>query len=41
VTSGEEFTFQSRLIQWKTRKIPATYSMEQALAKADGLEAIF
>jgi hypothetical protein len=28
-------------VQWNTTKIHATYSMEEALAKADALEAIF
>jgi hypothetical protein len=36
-----DFIFQSRLVQWNTTKIHATYSMEEALAKADALEAIF
>ena len=36
-----DLMFQSRLIQWNTTKIHATYSMEEALAKADRLEAIF
>lgn len=30
-----------RLIQWNTTKIHATYSMEEAISKADALEAIF
>jgi hypothetical protein len=36
-----DFILQSRLIQWNTTKIHATYSMEEALAKSDELEAIF
>ena len=36
-----DFILQSRLIQWKTTRIHATYSMEEALAKSDELEAIF
>jgi hypothetical protein len=36
-----EFILQSRLIQWNTTQIHATYSMEEALAKADVLETIF
>src|SRR3990172_7908377 len=36
-----EFIMQSRLIQWNTVKINATWSMEEALAKADQLPAIF
>jgi hypothetical protein len=35
------FILQSRLIQWNTTKIHATYSMEEAIAAADGLETIF
>jgi hypothetical protein len=35
------FVLQSRLIQWNTTKIHATYSMEEAVAKSDELEAIF
>ena len=36
-----DLMFESRLIQWNTTKIHATYSMEEALAKSDELEAIF
>ena len=36
-----DFMFQSRLIQWNTTNIYATYSLEEALARADDLEAIF
>jgi len=36
-----EFVLQSRLIQWNTTKINATYSIEEALAKSDELEAIY
>jgi hypothetical protein len=36
-----DFVVQSRLIQWNTTNIHATYSMEEALAKADDLETIF
>ena len=36
-----DFILQSRLIQWNTTNIHATYSIEEALAKADDLEAIF
>jgi len=36
-----DFLFQSRLIQWNTTEVHATYSMEEALARADGLETIF
>jgi hypothetical protein len=33
--------FQSRLIQWNATQIYATYSMEEALAKAEEMEPIF
>src|SRR5919109_3359201 len=36
-----DFILHSRLIQWNTTKIHATYSMEEAIAKSDDLEAIF
>jgi hypothetical protein len=36
-----DFIMQSRLIQWNTTKIHATYSLEEAVAKSDELEAIF
>lgn len=36
-----EFILQSRLIQWNTTQIHATYSMEEALAKSGELETIF
>jgi hypothetical protein len=36
-----DFILHSRLIQWNTTKIHATYSMEEAIAKADDLETIF
>jgi hypothetical protein len=36
-----DFMFQSRLIQWNTTTIHPTYSLEEALARADELEAIF
>ncbi len=36
-----EFVTQSRLIQWNTTAIHATWTMEEALAKADALPAIF
>ena len=36
-----DFLFQSRLIQWNTTNIYATYSLEEALARADELEPIF
>jgi hypothetical protein len=36
-----DFIMQSRLIQWNTTRIHATYSLEEAVAKSDELEAIF
>jgi hypothetical protein len=36
-----DFILQSRLIQWNTTKIHATYSIEEAIAKTDLLETIF
>jgi len=36
-----EFIMQSRLIQWNTVKIHATWSMEEALEKADQLPTMF
>jgi hypothetical protein len=36
-----DFILHSRLIQWNTTKIHATYSMEEALARADDMETIF
>jgi hypothetical protein len=41
IEAVREFIVQSRLIQWNTTKIHATYSMEEAVAKSDELEAIF
>jgi len=36
-----DFVLKSRLIQWNTTNIHATYSIDEALAKADDLETIF
>ncbi len=36
-----DFAVQSRLIQWNTISIHATWSLEEALSKADTLPAIF
>ena len=36
-----EFSMQSRLVQWNTVTIHATWTMEEALAKADVLPTIF
>ncbi len=41
IESVREFILQSRLIQWNTTRIHATYSMEETLVKVDQLEAIF
>jgi hypothetical protein len=41
IEAVRDFMFQSRLIQWNTTTIHPTYSLEEALARADGLEAIF
>jgi hypothetical protein len=41
IEAVRDFILQSRLIQWNTTRIHATYSMEEALAKSDELEAIF
>jgi hypothetical protein len=41
IDSVRNFAVQSRLIQWNTVKIHATYSMEEALALVDELETIF
>jgi hypothetical protein len=41
IEAVREFMFQSRLVQWNTTRIHATYSMEEALAKVNNLEAIF
>lgn len=35
------FVLQSRLIQWNTTKIHATYSIDEAIEASDALEAIF
>jgi hypothetical protein len=41
IEAVRDFIFESRLIQWNTTRIHATYSMEEALARADDMEAIF
>jgi hypothetical protein len=41
IEAVREFVVQSRLIQWNTTRIHATYSMDEALAKVDLLETIF
>jgi hypothetical protein len=41
IEAVREFILQSRLIQWNTTNIHATYSMEEAVERVDDLEAIF
>jgi hypothetical protein len=41
IESVREFILQSRLIQWNATQIHATYSIEEALAKSDVLDAIY
>jgi hypothetical protein len=41
IEAVRDFILQSRLIQWNTTKIHATYSMEEAIVKVDELETIF
>ena len=41
IDSVRDFAFQSRLMQWNTVKIHATYSMEEALGLIDQAEPIF
>src|SRR5947199_10571552 len=41
IEAVRDFLFQSRLIQWNTTKVHATYSLEEALARADDMETIF
>jgi hypothetical protein len=41
IEAVRDFIFQSRLVQWNTTNIHATYSMEEALARVNDLEAIF
>ena len=36
-----DFAMQSRLVQWNTVNIHATWSLEEALAKVETLPAIF
>ncbi len=35
------FVMESRLVQWNTTKVQATWSMEEALAKANALPPLF
>jgi hypothetical protein len=41
IDSIRNFALQSRLMQWNTVKIHATYSMEEALPLIDSVEPIF
>ena len=41
IEAVREFILKSRLIQWNTTKIHATYSIDEAIAKTDLLETIF
>jgi predicted RecB family endonuclease len=41
IDSVRNFALQSRLMQWNTVKIHATYSLEEALALIDEVEAVF
>jgi hypothetical protein len=36
-----DFIFKTGLIQWNTTRIHATYSMDEALARVNEMEAIF
>ncbi len=41
IEAVREFIMQSRLVQWNTVKIYATWSLEEALEKADKLPTMF
>jgi hypothetical protein len=41
IEAVRDFLFESRLAQWNTANVHATYSLEEALAKSERLEAIF
>jgi predicted RecB family endonuclease len=41
IDSVRTFALESRLMQWNTVKIHATYSIEEAVALIDEVEAIF
>jgi hypothetical protein len=41
IDSVRNFALQSRLMQWNTVKINATYSIEEAVAMIDDVETIF
>jgi hypothetical protein len=41
IEAVREFVMQSRLAQWNTTRIHATWSMEEAMRKADELPTVF
>jgi hypothetical protein len=41
IESVRNFALQSRLMQWNTVKINATYSIEEAVAMIDEVEPVF
>ena len=41
IDAVRDFALQSRLMQWNTVKIHATYSIEEAIALLDNVETIF
>jgi uncharacterized protein YigA (DUF484 family) len=41
IETVRDFLFESRLAQWNTANVHATYSLEEALAKSESMEAIF
>jgi hypothetical protein len=41
IEAVRDFLFESRLVQWNTTKVHATYSLEEALEKAEALPTMF
>ena len=41
IEAVRDFMFQSRLVQWNTTSIHATYSLDEALVRVNELDAIF
>ncbi len=41
INAVREFLMQSRLVQWNTTTVRASWSMEEALSKADALPTLF
>ena len=41
IEAVRDFMFQSRLVQWNTTSIHATYSLDEALVSVNELDAIF